>query len=74
MRVAELTFCTIVSANYLAYARVLASSLAEHHPGAPLVVLLVDRVAGRFEPAVEPFQLLEVEELPTLPDPLSVLF
>lgn len=38
-----LCFATIVSANYLAYARVLAASLAEHAPGAPLKLLLVER-------------------------------
>jgi len=39
----SLCFATIVSANYLAYARVLARSLAEHCEGAPLKVLLVER-------------------------------
>jgi len=70
----ELTICTIVSANYLPYARVLGSSVREYHPDARFVVLLVDRVDGRFEPADEPFELIEVEGLPTLDDPLSYLF
>lgn len=39
----SLCFATIVSANYLAYARVLAHSLAEHAGAAPLKVLLVER-------------------------------
>jgi glycosyltransferase involved in cell wall biosynthesis len=35
--------CTIVSNNYLAFARVLAESYQEHHPGAPFYVCVVDR-------------------------------
>jgi glycosyltransferase involved in cell wall biosynthesis len=72
--VSELTVCTIVSANYLAFARVFAASLATFHPGARVVVLLVDRVDGRFDSDQEPFELLQVEEMPTLPDPLPFLF
>jgi glycosyltransferase involved in cell wall biosynthesis len=72
--VSELTVCTIVSANYLAFARVLAASLAEYHPEARVVVLLVDRADGRFDPDQEPFELLQVEEMPTLPEPLPFLF
>jgi glycosyltransferase involved in cell wall biosynthesis len=37
-----LQFCTIASVRRLAQARVLAESLAAHHPNAPLHVLLVD--------------------------------
>jgi glycosyltransferase involved in cell wall biosynthesis len=72
--VSELTVCTIVSANYLAFARVLAASLAEHHPEARVVVLLVDRIDGRFDPDLEAFELLEVEELTALPNALPFLF
>ncbi len=39
----NLCFVTIVSGNYLAYAKVLAASLERHMPGAPLRVLVVDR-------------------------------
>jgi glycosyltransferase involved in cell wall biosynthesis len=70
----ELTVCTIVSANYLPYARALGASVREHHPGARFVVLLVDRVEGRFDPDAEPFELIEIERLPTLSDPLPYLF
>ncbi|MGH2521819.1 MAG: group 1 glycosyl transferase [Anaerolineales bacterium] len=38
-------FATIVSGNYLAYASVLADSLARHAPGQPLQVLVVDRAS-----------------------------
>jgi hypothetical protein len=72
--VSELTVCTIVSANYLAFARVLAQSVAEHHPDARVVMLLVDRVDDRFDPGREPFEVLPVEQLPTLVDHLPFLF
>ncbi len=71
---ADLTGCTIVSANYLPFARVLASSFLAHHPRSRFVTLLVDRVQGRFDPEAEPYEVLAVEELPTLADPLSFLF
>lgn len=41
----SLHYATIVSANYLAYAKVLAASLAAHMPGAALTVLLVERAS-----------------------------
>src|SRR5439155_10740004 len=59
--------CTIVSKNYLVYARVLAESLRQHHPDSHCFVLLVDRVDGAFDPRAEPFTLIEIEQLP-IPD------
>lgn len=35
-------FCTIVARNYVSQALVLAGTLAEQHPAAPLTILLVD--------------------------------
>ena len=55
--------CTIVSCNYVAQARVLARSFAEHHPGMPFFLLLVDRNGGAIDPAQEPFELIGVEDL-----------
>lgn len=66
--------CTIVSKNYIAYARVLARSFREHHRGSRIFVLLVDRNDGKIDPADEPFELLEAEDLSTLPDARSFLF
>ena len=66
--------CTIISKNYLAYARVLANSFLEHHPGGRVFVLLVDRLEGEFLPESEPFTLIEVEELDTIPELPSFLF
>lgn len=55
--------CTIISKNYLPYARVLMRSIAERHPELARFVLLVDDVAGCFDPAAEPFTVVELSEL-----------
>ncbi len=54
--------CTIVSKNYLAYARVFADSCAQHNR-VDIHVLLVDRIDGRFVPDEEPFTLTEISQL-----------
>lgn len=46
-------FATIVSANYLAYAGVLARSLARHAPATSVHVLVVDRATAAVRQAVE---------------------
>jgi len=69
-----LNACTIVSKNYLPFARVLARSYTEHHPEARFFVLLVDRVDGCFEPATEPFELVDVASLGGIPDLAAFLF
>lgn len=55
-------FATIVTRQYLAQARVLAASLAQHH-SCPLYVVCVDEPAGYFDPDKEPFHVLRLEEL-----------
>ena len=55
--------CTIISRNYLAHARTLAHSFRQFHPDAPVFVCLVDRVDGAFDPAREPFELIEAHAL-----------
>lgn len=55
--------CTIVSNNYLAYARVFTRSLLELHPGAAVHVLIVDRPAPGHRYEDEPFSVAFVEEL-----------
>lgn len=50
--------CTIIAKNYVAYARVLARSFAEHHPGGRVWTLVIDDYAGYINPAEEPFELL----------------
>lgn len=58
--------CTIISKNYLSYARVLADSFLQNHAGIPFVVLLVDEL-GSLDPERERFHLVELREL-AIPD------
>lgn len=69
-----LAACTIVAKNYLPFARVLARSFAEHHPGGRFFTLLIDRNEGYFEAENEPFTVVEVEELESVPDLDQFLF
>ncbi len=69
-----LAACTIVSKNYIPFARVLADSFHRHHPGGRFFVLLVDRNEGRIDPEKEPFTLIEAEELQNIPDRDGFLF
>lgn len=66
--------CTIVSKNYIAFARVFARSFLEHHPDGRVFVLLVDRNDGAIDAAAEPFELLEVESLGNIPELRGFLF
>lgn len=59
----EKAVCTVVTKNYLAYARTLATSLAKHNPDIPLYVLLADKVDGYFDPSLEPFKFIYLEDL-----------
>jgi len=65
--------CTIVSFNYLAYARTLCNSFLEFHPNDKFYVLLVDRLPQDFDPSRENFVLMTVEEL-EIPNFESVAF
>jgi hypothetical protein len=47
----------------LAYARVLAASFREHHPGIPFYVLLADPDGEPFDDAGEPFTVIRLEEI-----------
>jgi hypothetical protein len=55
--------CTIIAKNYLAHARVLARSLAEHNPQSRLWTLIIDDYAGYIDPAEEPFEVLGPEDI-----------
>lgn len=55
--------CTIVSMNYLAYARTLCDSFLRFHPGGQFFVLLVDRIPSSFDPLSERFEIIPVEDL-----------
>ena len=56
-------FCTIITKNYLAWARALARSLREHVPDAEIVAYLLDPIEGWFDPAQQPFEVRQAEEL-----------
>lgn len=60
--------CTIVARNYLAYARVLATSYAEHHPGRRLAVLITDGEVSTADDSGEPFEVLYPSQLALEPD------
>jgi glycosyltransferase involved in cell wall biosynthesis/SAM-dependent methyltransferase len=62
------SICTIVARNYIAHARVLASSFLEAHPDGTCTVLVIDDPAGFIDPAGEPFEVLTIGEI-GLPDP-----
>jgi hypothetical protein len=55
--------CTIVSLNYLPYARVLCESFLRFHPDYKFYVLLVDRLPQDFDVSGERFDLVLVEDL-----------
>lgn len=55
--------CTIVAKNYIAYARVLARSFAQHHPDGRCWVLVIDDYEGWIDPAEEPFELVTIPQL-----------
>lgn len=54
---------TIVARNYLAYARVLAASLARHNPQARLTVVILDD-AEHLTPREPAFDLVHADDLP----------
>src|SRR5438477_2789941 len=58
------TVFTLCSANYLAHAKTLGQSLAEHNPECRFIIGLVDRLPNEVEPSFwHPFELLPVEEV-----------
>ena len=55
--------CTIVSNNYLPFARTFARSFLEHHREGTVWVCLVDRPAAEIDYGREPFRVLVAEDL-----------
>ena len=58
---------TIVSKNYLHFARTLMESVRAQHPDWQRFVLLVDENRGDLDLSKEPFQTIEVAELHQIP-------
>src|SRR3569833_2845622 len=65
--------CSVITASHLPRARVLAESFHRHTPGVPLFVLVVDDVAGRFQPEAEDFTVVTYEAL-AVPEPQFLCF
>lgn len=64
--------CTIISKNYLPFARVLAKSYREHNGGS-IFVMLTDEIEGYFDPSEEPFEIIRREEV-AIPESESFYF
>jgi len=58
----NLAICTIISKNYLAYARILTESFLKYNKG-HVFVLLTDKVDGYFDPKKERFTLIEINDI-----------
>lgn len=69
----EPAICTIISRNYLCYARALVRSFRNQHPTAEAWVLVVDDPEPHFDPAAEDFHVVRIADL-KLPNPASWLF
>ena len=54
--------CTIISKNYLAYARVLVESFLQYNEG-EVFILLTDKIDGYFSPKNEKFTLIEIDTI-----------
>ena len=65
--------CTIVSLNYLPYARTLCESFLSFHPNDKFYVLLVDRIPSDVDLSHEKFETILVEDL-GIPDFEAVAF
>jgi glycosyltransferase involved in cell wall biosynthesis len=57
------TACSIIARNYLAHARVMARSFLAHHPGAEVVMLLIDDESRTVEHDGDPFRLLRLADI-----------
>src|ERR1700730_5284833 len=55
--------CTIIARNYLAHARVLASSFFTHHPDGSFTVLLIDDEHRALDAGSESFQCLRLSHI-----------
>lgn len=60
---AKRAVCTIITKSFISQARVLAQNLKDHDRGLEFWVLLADRLNGEFDPAKEPFKLIQLGEL-----------
>jgi hypothetical protein len=59
----EIAVCTVATKNNLAFVRVFTDSFAKHNPGIDIFILLVDKINGYFQPELEKYKIVTVEEL-----------
>ncbi len=59
----NITICTIISKNYLAFARTLTDSFLKFNPSGKVFVLLVDDLDESFDPKKEKFTLIDINEI-----------
>jgi len=59
----EIAVCTIISKNYLAFARTFTDSFLKVHPKGKVFVLLIDTLDGFFDPKNEKFTLVNLDEI-----------
>ncbi|MFC4304622.1 hypothetical protein ACFO1S_14425 [Cohnella boryungensis] len=57
------TMCTIISMNYIAFARTLVKSFLEHHPTGKAFVLLADEADASLAEREEPFEWVGLHEI-----------
>ena len=55
--------CTIIARNYLPFARVLARSFHDHHPGGRVTALVLDDLERELDPRLEPFEIMHLDDL-----------
>ena len=65
--------CTIVSLNYLPYAKILSNSYHKYHPGGRFFVLVVDRKINTVDLSEEEYEVIFIEDL-HLPEFTSIAF
>jgi hypothetical protein len=63
-----MTICTIITKNRLAHARVLCRSFLQQHPDGHCYALVVDPDPACFDPRLEPFTMISLDDM-SLPQP-----
>jgi len=59
----NINVCTIISKNFLSFARTFTDSFLKIHPKGRVFVLLMDELEDYFDPKNEKFTLVKVEEI-----------
>ncbi len=65
--------CTIIARNYLAHARILATSFLAHHPRGTFTLLLIDDEQRTFDESGEPFRCVRLSDIGLAPAQIARL-